>query len=528
MDLQERCQQLLQIENIESIPIEEILSISGELIDLSGDIGCIGGLKKAISWLESVEKRPLSAGQAATLHYFLANAWANLYTWRDLNTATTDNSDEKLHLKDEQPWDDNRVSQEIINLRKSIRLGDLEAGYSGILTQAYLNLGNIFSRVGRKVEAIPYWNKSLQLIPDYGMPLGNRGIGLMAYASTIQPLHDRIELVRQARSDLARAVDDSKVYPDAKRKFERSLTFAESFLKDINSDHHTFKYPSTWGESHDEQGYRKWSAENGLFLNFLNDIWNDVRVSEDKLLLPDIVTSLDATAIHWFGLFNQIKQEYITARFFLFNGMFNKSPKFVQSRNDLYNTLDYPIYSLDIEELKMAFRLAYSLFDKIAFFLNSYLDLGIKPGRVNFRSFWYSGRKSQNRTIRVKLCAQANWPLRGLYWLRKDLFENDMMNLLEPDAQEFVNIRRHLEHRYLKVHEYFSFFSGQNYQYDQFFDELALSILRTDFEQKALRLLKTIRAAIIYLVMAVFINEQYKKEQQSGIIGPIIVPLLDD
>jgi LA2681-like HEPN len=46
-----------------------------------------------------------------------------------------------------------------------------------------------------------------------------------------------------------------------------------------------------------------------------------------------------------------------------------------ETRKSLYNTLDYPTYSVAIEKVKAAYRLAYSLFDKIAFFLNAYLDL---------------------------------------------------------------------------------------------------------------------------------------------------------
>ena len=102
----------------------------------------------------------------------------------------------------------------------------------------------------------------------------------------------------------------------------------------------------------------------------------------------------------------------------------------------------------------MAFRMAYSLLDKVAFFLNHYLALGIPERNVSFRSFWYAGQERQ-RGLRPEFDACDNWPLRGLFWLSKDLFENapEFRECLEPDAQELDSVRNHAEHKYLKLHE---------------------------------------------------------------------------
>ena len=120
-----------------------------------------------------------------------------------------------------------------------------------------------------------------------------------------------------------------------------------------------------------------------------------------------------------------------------------------------YNTLDYPTYSIAIEEVKAAYRLAYSLFDKIAFFLNAYLDLKLDESRVYFRGVWYVNA-DRKQGIRPELDRSENWPLRGLYWLAKDLFDKDFHDVTEPDAQALYAVRNQLEHRYLKVHEIYS------------------------------------------------------------------------
>ncbi|MBW1999919.1 MAG: hypothetical protein JRJ29_18405, partial [Deltaproteobacteria bacterium] len=98
------------------------------------------------------------------------------------------------------------------------------------------------------------------------------------------------------------------------------------------------------------------------------------------------------------------------------------------------------------EKMKASFRMAYSLFDKIAFFLNHYLRLSIPERNVSLRTIWY---KSQNRKggLRDEFTQRQNWPLRGLFWLSKDLYEDKpgFKESIEPDAQELHEIRNHLE-----------------------------------------------------------------------------------
>jgi hypothetical protein len=55
------------------------------------------------------------------------------------------------------------------------------------------------------------------------------------------------------------------------------------------------------------------------------------------------------------------------------------SPGLGQENVLLPNTLDYPSYALAVERQRTAFRVAYSLLDKIAFFLNDYFSVGREP-----------------------------------------------------------------------------------------------------------------------------------------------------
>ena len=48
------------------------------------------------------------------------------------------------------------------------------------------------------------------------------------------------------------------------------------------------------------------------------------------------------------GFFNQLKQEYTTARLLLYNGLHRLAPAWADSGVQLLNTLDYPDYGTNL------------------------------------------------------------------------------------------------------------------------------------------------------------------------------------
>ena len=197
------------------------------------------------------------------------------------------------------------------------------------------------------------------------------------------------------------------------------------------------------------------------------------------------------------------------------------------------NTLDYTDFGLATEKLKTAFRLTYSLLDKIAYFLNHYLALGMKEKQVNFRKIWLEG-SDKNPRVRQSLEDSRNWSLRGLYWLGKDLFEEKLSEVAEPEAEELAQMRNHLEHKYLKVHWLLVPESpdplAASPAVDLFKDTLAYSISSEQLEQRSLHLLRLAREALIYVSLAVHAEEQ-RRERESplvGLVAPMELPPLED
>jgi hypothetical protein len=260
------------------------------------------------------------------------------------------------------------------------------------------------------------------------------------------------------------------------------------------------------GDQKDLRKYREWCLENLLFINPLNDLGIHPIASHDCLNLPTIVIQFDKPP-DYLNLFNQIKQEFGTARYMYHESIQGYKPHFSDEDIVLVETMETARYSFYVEQLKLAYRMSYSILDKIAFFLNDYLDLKIAEHQVSFRSLWYQDIKK--KSLRPFFENSKNWALRGLYWLSRDLFEKneDFDSVLEPDAKEIAIIRNHIEHKGLKI------VANNKWTFDMYDEKKDISfvITRHNLEQKTLKLLKLARAAIMYLSFAVSHEEMQRK-----------------
>ncbi len=248
--------------------------------------------------------------------------------------------------------------------------------------------------------------------------------------------------------------------------------------------------------------------------------------SHDVLSLPSILIR-DNPAPIYHGFFSQIKQEYITLRYLFYKYFRGDEAKLHLSDNGrhLHNTLDYPQFGLRYEYLKISFRMAYSIFDKIAYFLNKYLDLGFNPKNVYFKKIWFT-KKNDKYFINQKIQELNNLPLRGLYFLSKDLYEKDQeySASIEPEAQKIAEIRNHIEHKYFKIH--WDMWSGETKHtgdevIDMNIDNWSYSLYEEDFSNKTFKIINLVREAIIYLCLA--INQEEIKQVDNGITMPLFI-----
>jgi hypothetical protein len=524
---------LMTSEGLMDLPYSQSVEYLGTLIDLSLDLRRDEGLTRAQTWAENLSAQELTSQQRALLHYFSSNIWANIAHLRKVAIQEKTREDEEAIRREVWGWEQAETERQIFHLRAALMENDFcelpEVRQCQILT----NLANLYDTVGRFVEAIEYWRRAVSIIPSFEMALGNMGVGLTHYAYSLYDPGHRNVFLQRALSYLESALT-TQLHPSARQSFEnKRLEIIAQVPSDMqNQDFDLTGY--SLGDSELEVEYRQWCLANGLFLNPLNDIGSYPIAAQDIFTAPSVVYGL-SEAPHYHGYFNQLKQEFVSARYFYYEGIKATSVHFSDKDVLLYNTLDYPLYSLASERVKVAFRMAYSLFDKISYLLNAYLTLGIPEKQVKFGTIWYR-RQQRKKGLKPEFENRQNWPLRGLFWLSKDLFEDKegFKDSTEPEARDLAEIRNHLEHKYLKLHsESLSGFGSNSIDTEtvsesssMFRDNLAFSLYHGDFETKTLRLLKVARAALIYLSLSIHC-EEYLRQQESDSSRIIVGQELD-
>jgi len=259
----------------------------------------------------------------------------------------------------------------------------------------------------------------------------------------------------------------------------------------------------------EERGYRNWCLVNCLYLNPLNDLGPYTIAATDSTVLGTHVVPVDAPHI-FESFFDQMKQEYVSARWLLYEGLTAKTPHFSDRDVLLQATEPRPSLSLAIEKVKTAYRISYSLFDKVGFFMNAYMELGILDRQVSFRTLWRSG---ENKPIRKEFDLTGNWGFCALYWLAKDFFEKENDEVAEPQARGLSDIRNHLEHKYLRLTV------AESPTVPPI--DIALMVSREQFERKAMHLVKLARSALIYLSIGVGFEERRRALEPGRASEPV-------
>lgn len=495
---------LLEVDNINGKTPNEVNLILGSIYEYSRESNALTELSKGIEISSSINLQNFTDDDKMTFYYNLSNAWS----YKKMMIQSL-NSPEFWEFENEE------LIQEILNCRKALHFSkntENQDRKCEILT----NLGNDLNHLGRFSEAIDCWQRVLDITENFSMAKGNLGFGLFHYAQILYDDFHKAYFLKESYNLLKKTMNSNDIYPEAKTSFLRIISIIEQQVNKsfLNSANKFDNYPL--GKSLAEQDYRKWCIYNKLFLNPLNDIIQDSVVAHDILCLPTIVVNkIDSEIYSYHSLFNQIKQEFVSARYIFYDSTNSQKPHFSDRENVIIDLLDYSTYSYNTEKTKIAFRTFYSILDKIAYLLNSYLKLGYQPYEVNYRKIWYTKGKPNPVVMESQ-----NWALRGLFWLYKDFFEKEELHsYLEPEAKELSTIRNFIEHKSFKIIE----FGKSEISEDGF----TYIIDRDSFIDKTFKLMKTIRAAIIYT--SLFINiEENKKEHDTNKLGSIQLFTLDD
>ena len=343
-----------------------------------------------------------------------------------------------------------------------------------------INLGNALNNVKRHSEAIRCWKRVLinrhysseSIISTVLSNLGTCEYDIVPFLSAKELMLDCFKI---ARCHLSEALGCSSTQKDQKAK-------VRYFLQQIqNEEIYVFNHRNRVLEQICERNdnskeFITWCLSNTLFLNPFNDVTDTDRAAYDTISKSFESLEIDPYIVSCF-------QELTT--------------QFTYSRQILYETYEQK----DDNKNKDSYRIAYSIFDKLAGLIDIYFDLGLNRAILSYNKIWFTKNGKKN-IVNEKLLSTDNPYLIALYWISRDLFLEGQPSS-DPEAMDIAKCRNYIEHRFVNIVEQDVFREQHN--------NSQLQIGRNVLYQKNLKLHVLVRSALIYFYCAVF-EECYKNK----------------
>ena len=458
---------------------------SGLLIDVGGALGDLNTIQEGKKLLENnFEKICDVKGIAPTAHYNLGNAFLEIFS-----LEYQKNQNEFLFKAATAC----QLDQAKFHFRKALEFKI----NNQLATKILVNLGNCYDYLGRVVEALECYSKALNIEPDFGMALGNKGKALLYYADLCG--EHQGTYILEAYSLLKSA--QIGVTPEAAASFLDSIKQIEQKAKSLPLNNPP-KYPnfSIKGKSKFEQYLIDFCLQNNLYLNVCNFCKKcNAAIGDTATIQSMIVPAKDNSYLVLSSYLNEIKQDYVVARLLI---VLSRYPEMNLDFFDKYvtiiNTLDSSINNVYVQLTKTSFKTFYDILDKIAFFINDYLKLGIREKYIDFSNIWYHDRN--RKEIKQKILQTMNASLNALYDIHKDLDYGTWRTKKE--------VRNALTHRFVKIKAY------PKKESDRIMSEETLV-------EQTLELAKIVRNSLIYLLQFVHIEEIKKSAKIKGLTLPL-------
>ena len=495
----------------------QVTDISNQLVGFSATIEDVRDGKKDLSELDGIISTVNDWLKSGDLNLFdkLLSYYIIGHSYNTIRLFTI--SPQNANYNNPLVWKEVYCYRWTLHLASEIGKRKLIALYPTAIDtryQALVHLGGLYDHFGRFQEAQFLWLQAGHLRQDDYMWKFNIGFSL---ASTHGYYEKRAEpfVLAHAKAILKQYLEKPETTRSATQLYDKIKNWK---TPNVAEDRDVVF------EDTEEGRYNRWVNENWLRLNSYNDINPQSQISQDDSLFYNgiYVPKRDPEfGYRMFLLLNEIKQEFVSARYMLYryftdSGSFHFSDKNVK----LSDNFDYSNYSYHIEVAKSSFRALYSLLDKIAYALNEYLELGAKGTSVSFKDIWYSDKK--NRILKTKITDYKNvYSLAGLLFIRNDIYGGDEAYFQDEGTVRLRAIRNAMEHRAIIVTD-----AGE---YSD--TGLALTISRSDFEEISMNLIHMVRQAIFCFVNMVNHIEFDKKKSikdADQLIIPQEVPVMDD
>lgn len=346
----------------------------------------------------------------------------------------------------------------------------METFYS-LRSRLLTNLANELDYQGRRLEALAYYEDPI-ISGNVHAVLGKARCVYLLAQSVYDDSH-AFYLQREAAKLYKEALTRIDEFPPVQQQGITSDPFFEHFLSWFQEKERNYggdfpELENLSGKSFDtkrETEYFTWCAEHRLFVNELNAITVAEVVNHDVLTLPDITARFNplleaSEELCFHGHFDEIKTDYCYARYmaYLASSIPLLNEHFFNSTFEHVDTLDYEINNLKANHLKSCFRISYSIFDKVSFFLHRFFELDAVQNdyKVDFKKVWF---KLGTQDLKDIFESSDNEYFRALLFIsheirqgnRKTSADEDLSYWFDPDTQRLFDIRNAMEHRSLKL-----------------------------------------------------------------------------
>jgi len=360
---------------------------------------------------------------------------------------------------------------------RSVPSDEMMAAFYDMRSRLLTNLANELDHQGRRLEALAYY--------DDAISSGNVN-AVLGKASCIYKLAESVYdgdhayyLYRESAKFYRETFSRIDEFHPTQKQHILSNPFYDHFLKwfedqelqhsDDFPDINSIQVPAS--KSKKENDYLKWCAKNRLFINDLNGISTSDVVNHDVLELPSfsarinpLLTNPEELSFH--GHFDELKTDYCYARYLAFSAssmpLFDEH--FFNATFQHVDTLDYEINNLKTNHLKSCFRISYSIFDKISFFLHRFFELDAiqNDPKVDFKQVWFKPQNNKNKEKELKGSFESsrNSYFRALYFISHEIRQSggpkasptdDPSYWFDPDTERMFKIRNAMEHRAFKL-----------------------------------------------------------------------------
>lgn len=347
--------------------------------------------------------------------------------------------------------------------------------YNSLRSMIETNLANRLSSQGRALCCIPHYDKAISidnnLVAIIAKASNEIFLGHSLYDNGHSEYHYYVayKLVREGIENIDQLYPEQRTSLEEGGKLFNFKIWFEELFEVSNFDY--FQEYTEKTKLKKQRCYLEWCASKRLFLNDLNDACEYPITYQDVFGLPSFIRSLNSSLtmseeLSSHGNYDELKNDYCYARYLIFSSknIPDDTPHMFNSTYQHVEDMTYSINNLKVAQYKSAFRIVYSIFDKVAYLISRFFDLNdLKHDKKIsidnlFRDFTGNNNKWKPHK---KLKDSDNHFIHALFYILKDIRKvgdsDSATKWLDPNAVAFAEIRNAMEHRSLKIVDDFGY-----------------------------------------------------------------------